>query len=154
MERSDSVLVSANPFKKIVNIPTSKSYANRILILASLCPKEVSIKNLPQSTDVVKLISCLKKVGVLFQEEGNITKVINSFPDCETDDDDPILLETGDGGTTNRFLLSFLGAIAPFFPGLTVNFLPSAFSSSFGFSILNIPSYSTSFQSVLPDSSY
>ena len=109
MERSDSVLVSANPFKKRVNIPTSKSYANRILILASLYPKEVSIKNLPQSTDVVKLISCLKKVGVLFQEEGNITKVINSFPDCETDDDDPIILETGDGGTTNRFLLSFLG---------------------------------------------
>ena len=109
MLNKDSFVVSSKPFKKKVSIPTSKSYANRILILASLCESRVTIKNLPQSTDVLHLISCLKKVGIIFKEEGELLHVINSFPSCETNDDNFVVLETGDGGTTNRFLLPFLG---------------------------------------------
>ena len=105
----DSFVVSSKPFKKRVSIPTSKSYANRILILASICESRVTIKNLPQSTDVLHLISCLKKVGIIFKEEGKLLHVMNSFPSCEDSDNNPVVLETGDGGTTNRFLLPFLG---------------------------------------------
>ena len=93
----DSFVVSSKPFKKKVSIPTSKSYANRILILASLCESRVTIKNLPQSTDVLHLISCLKKVGIIFKEEGKLLHVVNSFPSCETNDDNLVVLETGDG---------------------------------------------------------
>ena len=51
----------------------------------------------------------MKKVGITFQEEGKLLHVTNSFPSCEINDDQPVILNTGDGGTTNRFLLPFLG---------------------------------------------
>ena len=110
MESEDRVVVKPGSFSKNILIPTSKSYANRILILASLCPSVVTIENLPESTDVSNLINCLEKIGIKFLKEPQGTlKVLNSFPECEVDSDlDTIYLETGDGGTTNRFILPFL----------------------------------------------
>ena len=96
-------------FQKSVIIPTSKSYANRILILAALCPSVITIEGLPESTDVSNLISCLQQVGLEFSKDskGHL-KVLNSFPECEKNTSlDTIVLETGDGGTTNRFILPF-----------------------------------------------
>ena len=94
---------------KEIKIPTSKSYSNRALILAAQNPKAITIKGLSHSSDVSHLKSCLKKIGIdFFQQNENDIKIVNSFPQCEIISNGPIYLESGDGGTTNRFLLALL----------------------------------------------
>ncbi len=96
-----------SPFQKEIDIPSSKSYANRLLILAALSPKPVRVINLPLSTDVLTMIECLKKIGLHCEEVNNEVIVHNQFPECEYDEL-KIVLHTGDGGTTNRFLIPLL----------------------------------------------
>jgi 3-phosphoshikimate 1-carboxyvinyltransferase len=92
-----------------VRLPTSKSYANRVLILASINPKPVIIRDLPRSTDVLTMIELLRTIGLKidFLSESEIC-IHNSFPDCEPRNAEPLDLKTGDGGTTNRFLAALL----------------------------------------------
>ena len=100
--------IHPRPFHKSINVPTSKSYANRLLILASLQKGPVSINNLPLSSDVLDLIRCLKEVGLRIEKKGSGVSVTNSFPECEPNDPMPCHLNTGEGGTTTRFLIPFL----------------------------------------------
>ena len=93
--------------KKVI-VPTSKSYANRVLILAALNSEEVTIKNLPESTDVKNMLKCFEEIGLKLKIENNKVTVLNSFPECENISSDTIHLHTGDGGTTNRFLIPLL----------------------------------------------
>ncbi len=97
-------------FDKVINIPTSKSFANRALILASICPDTVIINNISESSDVKNLIRCLRQVGLEIETDGTTVTVKNSFPSCEvvSSFENIIDVETGDGGTTNRFLIPLL----------------------------------------------
>ena len=97
-----------HPFHKSIVVPTSKSYANRFLILASLKKKDITINNISYSNDVLDLIRCLKSVGLDIQKKGKNVRITNSFPGCETNGHRVIHLDTGEGGTTNRFLIPFL----------------------------------------------
>lgn len=99
-----SVRVEPGYFKKDLLVPTSKSYANRLLILGAICPEPFEIKNISRSSDVVNLITCLKKIGL--DISGDLT-ILNSFPECELGDN-KILLEPGEGGTTTRFIIGLL----------------------------------------------
>lgn len=94
--------------KKDIFIPTSKSYANRLLILAAICKDSVILRNLPESTDVLTMIGCLKRIGVSISGGLNELTIKNSFPECEPICEEALVLETGDGGTTNRFLMGLL----------------------------------------------
>ena len=94
--------VTSSPFEKSLQVPTSKSHANRLLILAALNPQSVTITSLSTSSDTQTLLQCLKKMGLKIEQNGADATIANSFPDCEPDH--PVTLETGDGGTTNRFL--------------------------------------------------
>lgn len=107
----DYIDVEPSPFQKEVAVPGSKSYANRFLILAALREGEVAVGGVPHSTDVETLISCLEHMGLVIKRKGGCLSVANSFPECERPGGD-VLLKTGDGGTTNRFLaaLSALGS--------------------------------------------
>ncbi len=102
-----SINVKHKPFSKSIEVPTSKSYANRLLILGALSTNSFSIENLPLSTDVETMISCLKKIGLIIKQEQNSLEILNSFPECEPSSNE-LVIETGDGGTTNRFLLAML----------------------------------------------
>lgn len=96
-------------FDKSIVIPTSKSHANRALILGAIRGDGFKILNLPISTDVLHLIEALKTIGLKMKTSGNALIFENSFPSCEKETfGDIILLKTGDGGTTNRFLLALL----------------------------------------------
>lgn len=95
-----------NKLDKKVIVPSSKSVATRALILASLSPRPIWLKNLPDSTDVINLKNALEKIGIEFKAKAKDVCVLNCFPDCEKSS--PLLLETGDGGTTNRFLIALL----------------------------------------------
>ena len=101
--------VKRNPnIKKIILIPGSKSYANRALIRASVKKYICTIQNVPQARDTLNLIQCLKNIGLKIQKRDGQLEVINSFPECEIPSPKPIKLDTGDGGTTNRFLIPLL----------------------------------------------
>lgn len=104
-----SLKVVATPFERVVNIPSSKSYTNRYLILASLYPGTVILQNYSHAQDVLQLVDLLQQVGLnITRGEGDIV-IHNSFPQCESSSPQPHLyLETGEGGTTNRFLVALL----------------------------------------------
>lgn len=94
-------------FNKVIKVPSSKSYANRLLILAAIKKTPVEVQNLPLSSDVETMISCLRDVGLIIETSENGVIIKNSFPECEKDLE-PLVLDTKDGGTTNRFLVPFL----------------------------------------------
>lgn len=102
--------VQSGPFAKSLEVPASKSYANRQLILAAITEGPSKIKFPPKSTDVLSMIRCLKKTGLKINqnESENSITIENSFPECEQSGTDIIELETGDGGTTNRFIATLL----------------------------------------------
>ncbi|OFZ46013.1 MAG: hypothetical protein A2577_03110 [Bdellovibrionales bacterium RIFOXYD1_FULL_36_51] len=90
-----------------LSIPGSKSFAARLLILGSLYPREFTIINCPDCTDVVNLENSLKKIGLEISRKNGVVKILNSFPGCEKS---PVgLILPGEGGTTSRFLMGLLG---------------------------------------------
>lgn len=91
-----------------LEVPSSKSVANRHLIMASLCKRPITLRNLPKSTDVITLLNCLEAIGLDIERNENSLTIVNSFPECEIANHDEIHLSTGDGGTTNRFLIALL----------------------------------------------
>ncbi|HAZ13095.1 MAG: hypothetical protein A2X86_09895 [Bdellovibrionales bacterium GWA2_49_15] len=106
----NTIDVTPSPFSKTLQVPTSKSYANRLLVLAALEPKGTVIENLPESTDVVSMLDAFKHIGIKVEKLENERYFIQGpFPIVEdTVGKKPIYLETGDGGTTNRFLMPLL----------------------------------------------
>ena len=103
-----SFKINKKPFHKTINAPTSKSYSNRALICAAFSQTPVKIFNLSDSTDVITLKSCLEQIGIDFKQNENELIINNSFPECEKLSEQAIILDSGDGGTTNRFLLALL----------------------------------------------
>lgn len=100
--------ISSETITPVIECPTSKSYANRALILAALKKEKVTLLNIPRAQDVLDMISILKSIGVIFSEENKNISVLNSFPDCEIKSDSPVTLHLGEGGTTVRFLYPLL----------------------------------------------
>ncbi|WPU65167.1 hypothetical protein [Peredibacter starrii] len=90
---------------KEVHVPSSKSYANRALILAAIKKSPVTLENLPESTDVTILLACLKELGLKVKTSGKNVVIEGSFPACESSDKK---LDVGEGGTTARFLAGLL----------------------------------------------
>jgi 3-phosphoshikimate 1-carboxyvinyltransferase len=102
-------IAAATKFDKEIIVPGSKSHANRALILAAIRGDYFKIHNIPESTDVTHMIVAFKKIGLKIKTAGSTLTFENSFPDCEKDSSGEVIkLETGDGGTTNRFLLALL----------------------------------------------
>jgi len=101
-------IAKGNIQNKII-VPTSKSWANRYLIIAAIQKGESVIENISPSTDVKNLLSAFSQIGLKVELDKQTVKIKNSFPECESNTDgDVISLSTGDGGTTNRFLLALL----------------------------------------------
>lgn len=100
--------VEPREFNGIVDVPSSKSFANRAIILGCLCPEVVEITNLPLSHDVTNLLNCLARVGLRIVDIENGIRIDNSFPLCEERTNEVIEVKPGDGGTTTRFLIPFL----------------------------------------------
>lgn len=96
-------------FQKKIKLPASKSHANRALILAATIGDDFKVKNISDSSDVTHLLTCFKEVGLKFTQEADTLIFHNAFPECEKETpNEEIHLQTGDGGTTNRFLLALL----------------------------------------------
>lgn len=101
--------VDPGPLNAKIELPTSKSHANRALIIGAVRGGGFKINFLPDSTDVCSMLICLEKAGLKISRSGSSVVFHNSFPQCEHDlTEDIIDLPTGDGGTTNRFLMALL----------------------------------------------
>lgn len=98
--------IKAGNFPSIIHVPTSKSYANRALILAALKHGPVTLHGLPVATDVVFLKEALRSIGLDIKEDKQSLTIRNSFPECEKTQLPEI--SVGEGGTTARFLASML----------------------------------------------
>jgi 3-phosphoshikimate 1-carboxyvinyltransferase len=105
--------VDAKLFQKNIELPTSKSHSNRALILGALIGNGYTVLEMSDSSDVTTLLDCLGKIGLRFSRTKRSVSFLNSFPACEFEKENKnqnenIDLESGDGGTTNRFLIALL----------------------------------------------
>ncbi|MBA2368317.1 MAG: 3-phosphoshikimate 1-carboxyvinyltransferase [Candidatus Protochlamydia sp.] len=97
--------VLKNPCSSTIEIPGSKSYTNRALVIAALTKGAVVLRNPLYSEDTEALIACLRMLGLY----------IETLPDQTIVHDDISVIENRyyelfakDSGTTLRFLLPFL----------------------------------------------
>lgn len=93
----------------VVEIPSSKSYTNRVLIIASLIQGEIIIKNPLESDDTLAMIGCLKELGVKIEERAGEIKVSGEIGDIKETE---YRLDAKLSGTTIRFILA-LSCIVP-----------------------------------------
>ncbi len=101
--------VTPKDFVKSILVPTSKSYSNRALILGALNGQGFTLSNISTSSDVTNLLKAFVTIGLEFTKSENQIIFLNSFPECESKTTEQVIdLETGDGGTTNRFLIALL----------------------------------------------
>lgn len=102
------MIVTSSNLSSNIQIPTSKSYANRALILAALSAQEVTIRSLPKAQDVSDLLGVLSELDIIKMIDDSTVKITKSFPVDEKIQEQPKELYLGEGGTTIRFLLPFL----------------------------------------------
>lgn len=101
------------PVNARVEIPGSKSYTNRALIMAALTKGPVTLCNPLYSQDTEAMIDCLRKLGVRIETTPDQLVV---FDDVSAIDNQHYELFAKDSGTTLRFLL----ALACLTPGTKV----------------------------------
>jgi 3-phosphoshikimate 1-carboxyvinyltransferase len=88
-----------------VRLPGSKSISNRTLLLAALARGETAIHDLLISDDVERMLDALKKLGVVWRNDGGVYRVSGvdgSFPNKDAD------LFLGNAGTVFRPLTAAL----------------------------------------------
>ena len=101
--------LTSSKFPERICLEGSKSYANRMLILAALNPEETRISNIPQARDVQDMLRCFKLIGLNSTHDGDSVIISNSFPACEDlSSNEVIEVPTGEGGTTSRFIMAML----------------------------------------------
>ncbi|MFA7613599.1 MAG: hypothetical protein WCY48_05125 [Candidatus Caldatribacteriota bacterium] len=93
---------------QVIQLPTSKSYANRALILGAQKKTQTHFEKLPKATDVTNLISALQGIGLNIIINNDELTFLNSFPECEDNSSASKIIEVGEGGTTARFLACML----------------------------------------------
>ena len=95
----------------ILNLPGSKSIANRVLLLAAVANGDSTIHNVPEvSEDVILMLEALKKLGVVIQKISNKDNV-SSYKISGCNGVFPVKnvsLFCGNSGTSIRFLASML----------------------------------------------
>lgn len=100
--------VTSNKLSKNLSCPTSKSYANRALILGALKKEKIELKGIPEARDVKEMISALSSLGLNIKKSESSLQIYNSFPECEKDQKIIIDVYLGEGGTTSRFLFPLI----------------------------------------------
>jgi 3-phosphoshikimate 1-carboxyvinyltransferase len=99
------------PIDAVVDVPGSKSIANRALVCAALADGESTLRNLPDGDDTAAMLECLALLGIGVLRDStsaatNITGTGAALPPG------PIELPTRLAGTTSRFVTA-LAALGP-----------------------------------------
>jgi len=102
-----------NPVVKTIEIPGSKSYTNRALLMAALTKNQVIIKNPLFSSDTTAMIDCLNRLGIKVKEKQNTLIIESSIDDVQ---DATYELNAQLAATAIRFLLPLLCIV----PGIKI----------------------------------
>jgi 3-phosphoshikimate 1-carboxyvinyltransferase len=86
-----------------IDIPGSKSYTNRALIMAALTPNPVIVKNPLFSDDTEAMITCLQTLGIATEKSTDTITVSGHISDVT---DGQYELDANLSGTTIRFILA------------------------------------------------
>jgi len=97
---------SQGSYCNLVKIPTSKSVTNRLLILGALSGGEFTVNYPSDSSDVEWLLHVFKSIGIKYELAEEKIKIFQNTIDRSKET--VVRLETGDGGTTNRFVIPLL----------------------------------------------
>ncbi|NQW60653.1 3-phosphoshikimate 1-carboxyvinyltransferase [bacterium] len=98
---------ASGPLNCVVEVPGSKSIANRALICAALAGAGSRITNVPDGDDTVAMLEALRILGVtISQDEGNVN--FSSALDLENTHE--VSVHAALAGTSSRFLTA-LGAL-------------------------------------------
>ncbi len=101
------MIISSRKLENPVLVPSSKSYAARMLMAGMLSPSEIKITDIPKSQDSMEFINIVEVLGIGYWDKDSFI-IDKSFPNDERESNSPIEIDLGEGGTTIRFLLSLL----------------------------------------------
>lgn len=105
-------MIKVNNLKNqlLVELPSSKSEINRLLILAAINPNVITLNNVNFCSDVLTMIETLEKLGIYFEISNKKVKVLNYLKQNQHKGK-KFKISLGDGGTTIRFLLSLFAYV-------------------------------------------
>ncbi|MSW12805.1 MAG: 3-phosphoshikimate 1-carboxyvinyltransferase, partial [Actinobacteria bacterium] len=87
--------------EQLIQVPGSKSIANRALICAALANSSSTITNCAPGDDTQAMFEALKILGVATVQDGTTVRVDSQI---NLEDTQPLELQTRLAGTTSRFL--------------------------------------------------
>ncbi len=97
------------PVEATVEIPGSKSYTNRALLMATMCREPVRILKPLISDDTRAMLGCLQTLGIQVSERKDVIVVEGNVDDVKNGEHD---MDVDLSGTTIRFILA-LSCIVP-----------------------------------------
>jgi len=99
------------PVDAVVDVPGSKSIANRALVAAALADGDSELIGLPDGDDTVAMLAALGRLGITFERGDTGRDGVTMIGGCNgrieptTDPADiPVLIDAGLAGTTSRFV--------------------------------------------------
>ena len=104
------------PLRGELTVPADKSISHRAVILGALAQGESLVRNLSLGEDVKSTIRCMRKFGVVIDQEQGVTRIRSKGLVGLTEPGD--VMNCGNSGTTMR-LLSGVAAARPFLSVLT-----------------------------------
>ncbi len=109
MSSTRSVTTAAGPVDAVVDVPGSKSIANRALVCAALADGDSVLDGMPDGDDTVAMAACLSALGVGVTVDGATVLVAGSGGVLTATD---VRLDAALAGTTSRFVTA-VAALAP-----------------------------------------
>ena len=97
------------PLDAVVEVPGSKSVANRALICAALAEGETVLRGVPDGDDTEAMLDCLRALGLEAERAGDDVRIDGGLPRFKRG---PITLSARLAGTTSRFVTA-LAALGP-----------------------------------------
>ena len=109
MSSTRSVTTAAGPVDAVVDVPGSKSIANRALVCAALADGDSVLGGMPDGDDTVAMAACLSALGVGVTIDGATALIAGSGGVLTAAD---VRLDAALAGTTSRFVTA-VAALAP-----------------------------------------
>jgi 3-phosphoshikimate 1-carboxyvinyltransferase len=100
---------ASRPLDAVVDVPGSKSIANRALVCAALADGDTTLTNVPGGDDTVAMLGCLGALGIAVSAEADEVRLAGSGGRLDAAD---VVLDAVLAGTTSRFVTA-LAALAP-----------------------------------------
>jgi 3-phosphoshikimate 1-carboxyvinyltransferase len=95
------------PVNVVVDVPGSKSYTNRALIVAAMAEGTSTLRHALRSEDTEHMVDCLRRLGIAVEEPEPETFVVHGQGGRVPAESAELFV--GNAGTAARFLTAFLG---------------------------------------------